>query len=101
MDEGLDTGPIAQRLDFNPDASDSLGSLRNKIAGLMPLIAIDSALGLSSGRLTCLPQEKRGRQYFITHPALQPVLDAAIASHSSKEPDNFNDIYTKMVSDLG
>lgn len=100
MDEGLDTGPIVQRLNFDPDSSNSLGSLRNKIAGLMPLIAIDSALGLGSGRLACLPQDKRGRQYFITHPALRPVLDAAIASHSSKAPGDFTDIYTKVVSDL-
>jgi methionyl-tRNA formyltransferase len=100
MDEGLDTGPIIQRLNFNPDPCNSLGTLRNEISGLMPVISIDSALGLSSGRLTPQPQIKGGRQYYFIHSRLQPVLKAAIESHSSNEPGSYNDVYTKIIADL-
>jgi methionyl-tRNA formyltransferase len=100
MDEGLDTGPIIQRINFCPDSSNSLGSLRNKIAGLMPLAAIDSALGLNSGRLPLVHQEKRGRQYYFIHPRLRPVLETAIVSHSSEGPAPYANIYDKLLADL-
>ena len=100
MDEGLDTGPIIQRADFNPNSCSSLGSLRNQIAGLMPLVAIDSALGLCSGRLTPQSQDKCGRQYYFIHPKLLPVVEAAIMSHSSEDPASYIDVYFQTVSEL-
>ena len=100
MDEGLDTGPIIQKFNYNPDSCNTMGSLRNGILGVMPLAAIDSALGMSSGRLTPLAQEKRGRQYYFIHPRLQPVLESAVTSHSSGEPGPYRNIYTDMMSDL-
>jgi len=100
MDEGLDTGPIIQRMNFNPDPCNTLGTLRNEISGLMPILSIDSALGLSSGRLIPQPQIKAGRQYYFIHSRLKPVLKAAIESHSSNEPGSYNDVHTKIIADL-
>lgn len=100
MDKGLDTGPVIQRVDYDPYFSESLGSLRNSIAGMLPLLAIDSALGLGSGRLELQPQETRGRQYYFVHPRLRPIIEIAIEQRRSAARDRYSRIYDQMVSDL-
>ena len=70
----LDAGPVLGRFTIPMAPYPRLGALRNELSTIMPLLLIDSVLGVSSGRLTPAPQSVEGRQYYFIHPALERTL---------------------------
>lgn len=74
MVAGLDEGPILQKFVFNSDHYPKLGALRNEMSAIAPLIAVDSALGRLSGRITPQEQPNLGKQYYFVHPRLMSFM---------------------------
>jgi folate-dependent phosphoribosylglycinamide formyltransferase PurN len=83
MDNGIDTGPILLRREFNrPAECNSLVDLRNSmIAEGIELIA-EAVTGLDRGTIAALPQADREKdnQFFVIHDRLK-----TIATHRLKE----------------
>jgi hypothetical protein len=100
MDSGVDTGAVLQHLDLQPERFATLGALRNTMLGLMPLVCVDSALGLSSGRLRPEPQVAAGRQYFFVHPRLLPVVTGSLRSRFQSPTPESAQIYAAMLEDV-
>ena len=71
----LDAGPIVQKFKISTLGYTSLGSLRNSLSAVIPILAIDSLLGMFSGRLTTLDQPPGGRQYYMMHPLLMKLTN--------------------------
>lgn len=74
MDLQLDSGAVISRFTTCSDEYQTLGALRNEVSSIMPLIAVDSALGLMSGRLSFHKQNLSGRQYYFVHQKLLNVI---------------------------
>lgn len=75
MVPGLDAGPVLGRYTLRPQAWPTIGAYRNVLSTIMPLLLIDSFLGVASGRIAPSHQPKQGRQYYFIHPTLEKVLD--------------------------
>jgi len=100
MDAGLDTGPVVQAFKVDPRRYKTIGALRNVISGLMPLILVDTALGLASGRLAPLKQTSLYPQYFYVHEALLAVLgDRLRATQGEPEADS-TDVFEPYLAEL-
>ena len=88
MTPKLDEGPVVSTFTTSSEGYSSLGSLRNEMSALSPLMSFDACLGLSSGRYRPIEQPKRGRQYFIVHDVLNDVISEVLAkrcpSHNAK-----------------
>ena len=85
MDDGIDTGPIIQHFQICSDQYSTIGALRNEMSSLMPIMAIDSALGLMSERLKPVVQPNLGRQYYFLHEELERVLGVIMNERFSGE----------------
>jgi methionyl-tRNA formyltransferase len=88
MDAGLDTGPIVQHAVVDPLPYRSLGALRNAVQGLMPLILVDSALGLGSGRLRPVAQRGVEPLYYYIHDKLLRIVDLRLQAGTGKAADS-------------
>jgi hypothetical protein len=97
MDAGLDTGPAIQKLVVSPDQVLSLGEMRNAIAGFMPLVLVDSALGLDRGRLRPQPQPERRPLYYYMHRDLLNVVEDRLRKGSNSGRQAFQDQFTADV----
>ena len=75
MTRDLDAGDILTKFTLDPAGYSTLGALRNTLTGIMPLVLVDAALGMMSGRLNGIPQPGGGRQYYFMHPKLLPVIE--------------------------
>ena len=51
-----------------------MGSLRNELATVMPLIAVDSCVGYLTGTLKGIKQHPTGRQYYFILKRLRRVI---------------------------
>ncbi|MEM9605537.1 MAG: formyltransferase family protein [Pseudomonadota bacterium] len=91
MAPGLDEGPVLSHFTTDAQAYPSLGSLRNEISALGPLMSFDAVLGLASGRYQTVAQPEAGRQYFITHEVLNAVISDVMAARYC-EPDGPSEI---------
>lgn len=80
MEKNLDRGPVITKFSLNSDSYPSLGSLRNELSAMLPLLAIEATLGVSSGRIVPIPQPEGGRQFYFLHPSLKIVLDECMAA---------------------
>lgn len=81
----LDAGPVFQTFKVNSGHYASLGAMRNEVSALLPLIALDTALGICSGRLSAHEQTGAGRQYYFVHPKLIAVVEAVLSARTSCE----------------
>lgn len=84
MAAALDGGPVLSRYSINSDAYAHLGQLRNELSAVAPLMAIDTALGLFSGRLTPQVQMPIGRQYYFIHHRLRDVIEIVLRERSER-----------------
>ncbi|MBL4597198.1 MAG: hypothetical protein JKX99_11545 [Robiginitomaculum sp.] len=78
MNEGLDTGPVLQQISIDVRACSSLGALRNIIGGWIPLLHLDTVLGLGSGRISGQKQRKIYRLYYYVHDTLVDIIGDTI-----------------------
>lgn len=74
MTMALDAGDVLTKFTLEPSGYSTLGALRNTLTGVMPLVLMDAALGVMSGRLNGIPQPSGGRQYYVIHPKLLPII---------------------------
>ncbi len=89
MVKKLDAGPLLTFLRFDPDEYNSLDELRNEIGGMMPIICIDSLLGLHSGRLHPIEQNQdQGKQCFFVASKLITLLDRVLKERYTEIKDN-------------
>jgi methionyl-tRNA formyltransferase len=100
MDAGIDTGPVLQRFETPTRQFAELGALRSAIGGLMPLVSVDTALGIKSGRLAPLPQTQRGQQYFFVHHRLQPIVEKTLALRTGTDGKRDDSLYKNVLYDL-
>jgi hypothetical protein len=77
MNEGIDTGPILQRLELPGAAQcESIGDLRNRLIAFAVERTADVVSGLNRGTISATPQSdpdssKRDNQFFVMHKRLQ------------------------------
>ena len=88
MAAALDGGPVLSRYSINSDAYAHLGQLRNELSAVAPLMAIDTALGLFSGRLTPQVQMPAGRQYYFIHHRLRDVIEIVLQERYERLRDD-------------
>jgi methionyl-tRNA formyltransferase len=100
MDAGLDTGPVIQTFRVDPRRYQTIGALRNVISGLMPLLLIDTALGLSSGRLHPSRQTEVHSQYYYVHEALLAVLDERLRSSTQEAREDSTECFEPWLEEL-
>ena len=74
MKSALDAGPTLGRFTIPMAPYRTLGAQRNALSAIMPILLLDSALGLGSGRLEAIPQPPLGRQYYFVHKTLSDVI---------------------------
>ena len=87
MAPAIDCGDVLTRLSLDPGQYPTAGALGNALAGLMPLMLVDAALGIGSGRLRRTPQPLGGRLHYVMHRRLRPIVDDCLASrHARAEP---------------
>ncbi|MEO5973397.1 MAG: formyltransferase family protein, partial [Sphingomicrobium sp.] len=96
----LDAGPVLLRTDADAFAFTSLGALRNSLACMLPFMLVDAALGLCSGRLDPLDQPPAGRQFFITHPRLQAIIDALLKRRGGQSPSSAGSLEQRVGAAL-
>ncbi len=84
MVTALDGGPVLATLAFNSDAYAHLRQLRNELSAVAPLMAIDTELGLLSGRLILQVQMPLGRQYYYIHHRLRDVIEIVLWEWSER-----------------
>jgi hypothetical protein len=82
MDEGVDSGPVLQRIDIEARACQSLQELRNFFEGWMPLLHVDTVLGLGSGRIVSQRQWSKYRVCYSAHPRLVEIIENVIFQRS-------------------
>ena len=76
----IDAGDVLTRFTIDPAPYSTAGALGNALAGVMPLMLVDAALGACSGRLRRIPQPARGgRRHYVLHPGLRPLVDECLA----------------------
>jgi folate-dependent phosphoribosylglycinamide formyltransferase PurN len=100
MDAGLDTGPVIQTLRVDPRRYRTIGALRNVISGLMPLMLVDSALGLTSGRLHPAPQTDVHPQYYYVHERLLSVLDDRLRASTQSSSEDSTKWFAPWLNEL-
>ena len=107
MAEKLDAGPVIQEIKFNSDDYHSLGSLRNEMSALMPILAVDSALKILNENFNAYPQIHGGKQYYFIHRRLRDVISDVINfryKQNYKSLDSIRDInlnlYNSVLSDV-
>jgi methionyl-tRNA formyltransferase len=105
MDPGLDTGPIIQHTRVDATPYDSIGALRNAIAGLAPVLLVDSYLGLGSGRLRPIDQgaEPQRLMYYVHRDLwalLNPILQRQVVPGASPVDSisRFHDFHEELRS---
>lgn len=86
MEPRLDRGPILCTFQLSSSGYATLGTLRNELSAISPLIAVDAALGYLSGRLEALTQPNCGRQYYFSHPELVSAIRRVLVARHVK-PD--------------
>ncbi len=82
MEQRLDRGPVLTRFKLSSESYSTLGALRNEIAALMPMLAVEAALGRLSGRLRPMEQLDAGRQYYFCHDALVQIIARVMAKRA-------------------
>lgn len=97
MEPRLDRGPVLSRFRVSSDAYPTLGALRNELSAVLPLIAVDAALGFSSKRLNTEVQADRGRQYYFIHQSLCETIDRVMKQRYQKRDANCVNHIVKMV----
>ncbi|MCY4599646.1 MAG: formyltransferase family protein [Acidobacteria bacterium] len=78
MTPAIDRGDVLTRLTVDPGRYPTAGALHNALAGLMPLMLVDAALGIGSGRLSRTPQPAGGRRHYVMHPRLRALVDECL-----------------------
>ena len=100
----LDAGSIVQTFDMASLGYESLGELRNTLTAVIPILAIDSLLGMFSGRLALQSQSKVGRQYYVMHPLLTKLSNDVLLSHyrniKSHGSNTVSPIITALIKHL-
>lgn len=100
MEVELDAGPVIQSFEMSTRGYDSLGSLRNSMSAIIPVMAIDSLLGLVSKRLSLRHQASVGRQYYIMHPLLMKVVDDVLSFQYENAPLPGNKLIDQNITKL-
>lgn len=96
----LDTGPIVQKFDMASLGYESLGELRNTLTAVIPILAIDSLLGMFSGRLALQGQLQVGRQYYVMHPVLIKLSNDVLLSHYRNIKSHGSNTVSPIISAL-
>ena len=96
----LDAGPIIQTFEISTLAYESLGSLRNTLTAIIPVLIIDSLLGLFSGRLSLSRQSLVGRQYYVMHPLLIKLTDDILSYRYKNVAQSDSDIVSQNITKL-
>ena len=100
MEVELDAGPIIQTFEMSTQGYDSLGSLRNALSAIVPVMAIDSLLGIFSDRLFVCCQPLIGRQYYIMHPLLIKLTDNILAFQHQNMVSQKRNIISQNITTL-
>jgi hypothetical protein len=88
----LDAGPVLLRYTAQTQQYETLGTLRNELSALMPLVILDAALGIASGRINPVEQPEAGRQYYFLHPDLLSLVQSTLKSAHDGSANAGNDI---------
>ncbi|MEQ1696081.1 MAG: formyltransferase family protein [Hyphomicrobiaceae bacterium] len=83
MTAELDAGPVLSWFNVDAQFYSSLTALRNELSAVTPLIAIDTALGIFSGRLPLNAQPGVGRQYYFIHQRLDAVIETVLSKRAA------------------
>ena len=101
MEPRLDRGPVLSKFRVSSDGYPTLGALRNELSAVLPLIAVDAALGVSSKRLTTEVQEDLGRQYYFIHQSLCETIDHVMKQRYQRRDSNrVNEMVKKAMYSL-
>lgn len=100
MEARLDRGPVVLNFATDPTVFPSRGALRNAISAMMPLLLVDSALALISGRQTPIPQDPEGRQFYFVHRRLTPSLNRLLAAHYEPGPSSVSKQVAAFLGEL-
>jgi folate-dependent phosphoribosylglycinamide formyltransferase PurN len=105
MVPALDAGPIISSIQASSDHYATLGALRNELSALSPIMAIDAAMALSSGRAELIQQPNAGRHYYFVHPRLLAILEKTMADrHERVTGENAihskTDVFFEALKDL-
>ena len=84
MTPEIDAGDVLSRFTLDPARYPTAGALGNALATLMPLMLVDAALGVGSGRLRRIPQPAAGRRHYPLHPRLRPIVDDGLAAQHAR-----------------
>jgi methionyl-tRNA formyltransferase len=72
MAAGVDTGPILMKKSVQPQAGETIATLRLRMEPLMVDLMLAGLRQLRDGRIKPTPQKTTdGRQYFVMHPRLK------------------------------
>lgn len=63
MEEGLDTGPMLSMRSLSIEATDTTGSLHDKLAALGGVMIVDTLRKLEAGSVIAMPQPEAGTNY--------------------------------------
>lgn len=97
----LDDGPVLERCSIDPAGYQGIDAVRNALSALMPILAVDAALGYFSGRLPPIEQERTGRQYYFFHRKLVAILDDALQAMPEREDDSLKEIVSVFKKEFG
>lgn len=94
MTAALDDGPVLERCSIDPTGYQGIDESRNALSALMPILAVDAALGYFSGRLPPIEQEHAGRQYYFFHKKLVDALNEVLRSRPQREDEHLDALVT-------
>ena len=99
MTSDLDAGDVLTKLTvpLDLDAYPTLGALRNALSGAMPLMLVDAALGVTSGRLPRTVQPDAGRRYHVVHPRLRTIVARRLARECERAPPGGPSLVKRLV----